>query len=647
MAGDAKELIVIRSLTSSDLGLFAAHRNSASSKQRAVNINSKIAERLLSPEIYQAGGTTLDCVCTLGDFSDRSARYFGKIHKNWRLGGSKLEGQIFSRVDSVDFALIRSIEGNDGTAPVSLTFIARDIDPAAHARLAALVEGRISQSMIVFDEDQEDFGALAAYVDAPPKPPQPPTRVPKFEPVRVAEVAPMPTPVKPSERPLTIREKLRSSHFMEQMLRVSGDLSAPAQLQFMDTVEQLASQLRTVLLKTGRIITIPRNHAGLWRDVAGQKIGFVDGGMANLSMLGSAPIAVRVGGYIVTPGDRTEGREQFIPLKMLISELYAAPEGGVYNGAFPDLGALRDAARISVEAAGGVRVIQEVPDVKWLFLHGALINPVSRYTDVMRDERVRYPFPNFSPEALSELLGSEGEARSGRDANFLPVYLRQLELLQRSEAVVCGVVERESHTSSAIRSLIESLDDDDIRSVLPLPPAIWKDWFLTTIDPRDDGDGEDQRITDSLLFRCVLEPGEALVPVIIDRNEMRRAPRAWHDVIERFPKPRISFLKPTEWSPPIRLEIFEKDAARFTEVATLILHSALLLPRYAFPVGLDIVDKFAKIPNWMSRPVNTNTAVQALKGALERGDTRLFDTLRRIMCGSKREWLLRPGAFNQ
>lgn len=642
-----RELIVVRSLTSSDLGLFAAHRDSASSKQRAININSRIAQRLLDPAVFQAGGTVLDCVCTLGDFSERSARHFGKVHKNWRLGGNKLEGQIFGRVDSVDFALIRSVEGNDGSAPISLTFVARDIDPVAHANLASLVEGRIAQSMVLFAEGENGFAHTAPLVPVPPQPAPSLPAIRKHEPVQLPVVAPMPDSPAAPKRPLTIKEKLRSPHFIEQMLRMSGDLSAPAQLRFMDTVEQLASQLREVLLKVGGIVRLEKDHRALWTSVAGRKVGFVDGGMANLSMLGSAPIAVRVGGYIVTPGDRTEQREQFVTLKKLISELYAAPDGSVFDGAFPDLGALRDAARISVEAAGGVRIVQQVPDLNWLFLHGALVNPVSRYTDVMQDGRVRYPFPNFSGEALQELMGAEADGRQGRHTNFVPVYLRQLQLLQESGAVVCGVVERESHTSSVIKSLIEGLDDDDIRSVLPMPPAQWKDWFLMTVDPRDDGDSEDQRITDPLLFRCLLQPGEALAPVVIDRNEMRRAPKAWQDVIAHYPKPMVSFLQPTEWSAPIRVEMFEKDVARFREAATLVMHSALLLPRYAFPVGLDIVDKFAKVPNWMSAPVNTSTAVRALKGALDRGDTKLFDTLRRMMCGSKREWLLRPGVLNQ
>jgi hypothetical protein len=243
------------------------------------------------------------------------------------------------------------------------------------------------------------------------------------------------------------------------------------------------------------------------------------------------------------------------------------------------------------------------------------------------------------------LLPAQEHGRTGREANFVSVYLRQLELLMASDAVVCGVVERESHSTSVIRQVISSLDDDSIRGLLPLPPEQWKAWFLSSIDPADDEDGQGQRITDPLLFRCVLEPGEALLPVRIDRNELRRAPDAWKDKIGQYPAPFVSYIQPTEWNAPVRIEMFEKDLARFEETASLVLHCSLLLPRYAFPVGLDIVDKFAKIPDWMSKPVNTNTVVQSLKRALDRGDTKLFDSLRRMLCGSQREWLLRPGIY--
>lgn len=362
-------------------------------------------------------------------------------------------------------------------------------------------------------------------------------------------------------------------------------------------------------------------------------------------MLGSAPIAVRVGGYVVTPGVHGPDREQFTMLRYLIDELYAHAEGGVYDNSFPDIGALRDAARISIEAAGAVRMLSDRPDLSWVMLHGALVNPVSRYTDVMQDGNVRHRFPDFSDTALAELLPGE-PARTGRDRNFISVHLRQLELLQQSKAIICGVVERESTTSSVCRAVLDSLDNELIREVLPIPPDKWKAWFRHAIDPASNEEYEGQRISDTLLFRCVLEPGEALVPVALDRNELRRAPEAWkEDVIARYPKPWVSYLLVTEWNAPIRIEMFEKDVSRFSETADLVMHCALLLPRYAFPVGLDIVDKFAKIPDWMSRSVNTRTAVLALKRALDEGDSKLFDSLRRMLCGSGREWLLRPGIF--
>jgi hypothetical protein len=651
MASQRREIVLVRSLTSSDLGIFAAHRPSASSKQRAININAQLAEIMLSPAAYRAGKVVLDCLCKFGNVTDRSHRSFGKVHKNWRLGGNKLRGAEFAQIDSVDFLLLRSVERNDGTEPVAMTFIARSADARSHAELVKIVSSRLKRSMTVFMESETDFADVASLCPARPvvfavSSKGSPIVSRRAKVLSIDEpVPPMPDISRRETRPRTIKEKLHSTHIVGQMLKVSGDMSAPAQLLFLETVEQLAEQLRKVLLRSGKIIKIERDHRSLWKSVAGHKIGFVDGGMANLSMLGAVPVAVRVGGYVVTPGDRSEQRESFVVLKKLIAELYASSVGGVYDGSFPDVGALRDAARISIEAAGGVKLLADNSSLSWLFLHGALVNPVSRYTDVMKDRQVRYKFPDFSTGALVDLLPPGEANRTGRDANFVSVYLKQLELLRASNAVVCGVVERESHTTSVIKQIISDLDDHVISSLLPLPPDEWRHWFLTAVDPADEDEGQGQRITDPLLFRCVLEPGEALLPVRVDRNELRRAPDAWKQEIAQYPAPFVSYIQPTEWNAPIRIELFEKDLSRFEETASLVMHSSLLLPKYAFPVGLDIVDKFAKIPNWMSRPVNTHTAVQTLKRALDRGDTKLFDAMRRLMCGSQREWLLRPGVF--
>ena len=645
MPNTIKEIIVVRSLTESDLGLFAAHRTAARSKQRAININSPIARRLLSSDLYKMGQADLNCICTFGDTVVRETRRFGKTHKNWRLGGKKIEGEAFAKLDSKDFVLIRSIEGNDGSHPVTVTFISRHSHRVVHAGLAAIVEKTLAGSMALYEEGVDGFDSFADHCPALGWQKQPiSSESPSSQPRPIPAMPSEDNPAVP-QTPRNIREKLRSPHILERMLKVAGDLSAPAQLRFMETVEQLASQLRHVLIETGRIISIEKDHQKLWASVSGQPIGFVDGGLANLSMFGSTPIAARVGGYTVIPGASGPEREKFIVLKHLINELYAQDDEGVYEDTFPDVSALRDAARISIEAAGAVKLLADQDDLSWVFLHGALVNPVSRYTDVMRDRKVRHRFPAFSESALADLLPPGEPTRKGRDRNFISVHLRQLEILAAAEAIVCGVIEREATTTSACRAVLKSLEDDLIRNFLPMPPAEWKQWFRNAIDPADDDDFEGQRITDSLLFRCVLEPGEALLPVEIDRNEMRRAPDAWRDVIVHYPKPRVSYLQVTEWNSPMRVEMFDEDLDRFQETVSLVMHCALLLPRYAFPVGLDIVDKFSRIPDWMSRPVNTYTAVRAMKQALDQDDTQLFDALRRMLCGSGRDFFLRPGIY--
>ena len=168
MAKRQREIIVVRSLTGSDLGLFAAHRDSVTSKQRAINISSQVAARLLSASIFRSGGTILECFCTFRDVENTSQRHLGKVHKNWRLGGAKLEGKEFAVIDNLDFALIRSPEGNNGNAPISMTFIARGTRSAMHSRIVSLVAPRLKHSMAVYTEDDEQFRMLASLCPVAP-----------------------------------------------------------------------------------------------------------------------------------------------------------------------------------------------------------------------------------------------------------------------------------------------------------------------------------------------------------------------------------------------------------------------------------------------------------------------------------------------
>lgn len=153
---------MVRSLADSDLGLFGAHRSALKSKQRALNINASVASMLVSQDIYKAKITTkYTCEIFFNDYHETSTRSIGKSGKNWRLGGNKIDDKNFSVLDSRDFALIRSIENNDGTHPIEIVFISKVQQSKTHKKIVRLVEPTIKGSMALYREDSAGFSDLA------------------------------------------------------------------------------------------------------------------------------------------------------------------------------------------------------------------------------------------------------------------------------------------------------------------------------------------------------------------------------------------------------------------------------------------------------------------------------------------------------
>lgn len=163
-----REIIVVRSLADSDLGLFKAHRKAATSKQRAIALTTLVAKQLLSPVLFDTGGTEMDCICVFGTISNREPRHIGKVGKNWRLGGHQLIGQELAELDSKDFMLLRSIEQNDATSSVMFTFVGRRAQTVIHAGVAAIVKDALHQSVAVYNERSPAFAGIAALFPSVP-----------------------------------------------------------------------------------------------------------------------------------------------------------------------------------------------------------------------------------------------------------------------------------------------------------------------------------------------------------------------------------------------------------------------------------------------------------------------------------------------
>lgn len=156
------EIIVVRSLAESDLGIFSMHRLSATSKQRAIALTTPVARRLLSERLFAAGGADLDLICVYGGYGNRELRNIGKVGKNWRLGGRKITANGCAFLDSKDFVLLRSLAGNDGEYPILMTFIGRQRERLLHAGIVASLADSFQSSVAIVTAGSDAFSALSA-----------------------------------------------------------------------------------------------------------------------------------------------------------------------------------------------------------------------------------------------------------------------------------------------------------------------------------------------------------------------------------------------------------------------------------------------------------------------------------------------------
>ena len=161
MSADRKELLVIRALAESDLGLFSAQRAKLRSKQRAININVVAAQRMLGPALFAAGGGQLECVCIYQGRIVRDPRSLRKVHKNWRLGGAQIPGLEFDHLRVGDFALIRCAPGDDGPGPLAMSFVSQAREPLAHGGLAAVIGKKLNEGMFIIEDGTDEFNDAA------------------------------------------------------------------------------------------------------------------------------------------------------------------------------------------------------------------------------------------------------------------------------------------------------------------------------------------------------------------------------------------------------------------------------------------------------------------------------------------------------
>jgi hypothetical protein len=432
---------------------------------------------------------------------------------------------------------------------------------------------------------------------------------------------------------------LKAPHIVIPLLSHLASLSAEDNLKFPIQIKRLSDQFRLILETKDcpvRIHKVERDHLNTWSDAQGKRYAYLDGGIAKIAGLpGTEPTAMRVGIYCVKPGEENmERREEWHLQPFVVGDIIDKNTGEPMDDDDQiDLRRLGEAARYTLEPLTGLRFVEANADIAAVFSHGPLVNQF-----VMYDEGE----PHFLPFLKDEFLAQAGiteagverlieEIPKGRNGKrmwrqFMAVYGYIMRRIHDLPVPFMGVVERGAGTwlAAAVleRAVGASIIKDDYRRKVM---NILKRYG----------------ISDDFLFGCILAEGEYITPVAIQKNEQRRARDRWRPVVRQYPSPYATILKTTEVSFPFRVEM-NRSAYEQQNLLRLLYHTARLLPRYAFPVGLDIVDKYAKVPQWLSGNISARLAATVLNRAMAEGDARLIAQVRQLLAHTPRDFFYRP-----
>lgn len=435
---------------------------------------------------------------------------------------------------------------------------------------------------------------------------------------------------------ISAHQFLNSSHILSQLFAQSAILESQDSIAFLDKIRIIADRLRAWLRP--HIAKIERDHASTWATFYAEQVSFADGGVSRIvSLPGSTPTGVRIGIYTVVPGETDPlKREQWNLQSYIIGDVLSDRSLITEDDYQTDEKRYIEAARYILEPLSVLRFL-ETEKPRCLLLHGPVQNKFETYAEIDP-----YYIPGVNKEfaearGLSEQTVSTLVKELPRDTNgkkiwnsCVPIYVSIQKLLQTHSVPVVGVVERGASTSLtwAVLDLLVETGAITERAKRTLKNEI----------KRFD-------LQDELLFGCILDPGEYLQPLKVVKNSPHRAKDRWQGTIRQLPPVFSTMMKTSSYSFPFRVEFISRPPdTELADIIKLIYHTALLLPNYAFPVGIDIADKYAKIPDWLSKGVSAQLAASIFKRCIQSGDVRLLQQMRTLLGRSPRDFFYRPTA---
>ena len=413
-----------------------------------------------------------------------------------------------------------------------------------------------------------------------------------------------------------------------------------------------------------------------WEEFQDELVSFIDGGVGQVELSSQVPILLRVGSYAVRVGERrlTE-RENFGYYPVIFGDL----EGGSKERRdFPDI------VRITAELLGGLSTLYRNPDLRVLMFHGPLVYLMNAYaghtpfTESDIDlflkhysndgEQARQLKEDFLEEARLYIYPEMAGGRSDEWANrrlfeplswiaFLYRKLISEALSRKPRPIIAGVIERGGLREFSEKVLLERV----FRGLRRRGRENYFNEMFGRSDLTSPKNLMDRLgYTDTLLLPLLLDTGEYSEPWSIDKcsgmrsGEVRLPGESGSSTVNfsclrdsRFGFPAVmgTYIRASENTEPIRVEVFsDLGEDQVTEAVRRVYLYSRLLPSYGFPVGLDIADKFAHVPNWMTEAY-TKMIRHTLGVSLQKGEISDVD-MRKVLVQAiymtHRDWIFRP-----
>lgn len=467
-----------------------------------------------------------------------------------------------------------------------------------------------------------------------------------------------------AENALTVAESLRNNYFKN--------------------TAQFVAHLRQAITRESPIIQTYAATGLNWQDVQGEVVTFIDGGVGQVQISGQTPILLRVGSYCVRTGERQLAeREQFGYYPVIFGDL----EGGSKERRdFVDI------VRIIAEQLGGLSALTRTPDLRVLMFHGPLVYQVWRYMghtpftehDIdlfltnyatepaqgrdLKEEFLtqarEYLYPRLLPDRADEMV----RRRVFEPLSWMAFLYRRLikDAFQRSpRPIIAGVVERGEVLREFSRDILLQRVFDGLRMK-------GRANYFNEMYGRNDLTSPKALLdklgyTDALLLAMLLKLGEISEAwtMIHKYKGFGSAPmslpgESWSTLADwshlqpqtassdrTFPQVTACYLHVSETTEPIRIEVFpDLGDNQLIEAAQRVYLYARLLPGYGFPVGLDIADKYAKVPAWLtdaySKLIKYHLGVSLQRGEIN--DAEMRRILVQAIYMTHRDWLFRPNA---